>query len=66
MKEFDNLIRLVFSMRRKTLGRSLKNIMQENEFISVNINPILRPENLEITSFVKISNYLFNKNKKIL
>ena len=66
MKEFDNLIRLVFSMRRKTLGRSLKNIMQENDFISVNINPILRPENLEITSFVKISNYLFNKNKKIL
>jgi|TARA_B100001250_G_scaffold414629_1_gene454972 16S rRNA (adenine1518-N6/adenine1519-N6)-dimethyltransferase len=65
MKEFDNLIRLVFSMRRKTLGRSLKTIMQRNDFISVDIDPILRPENLEISSFVKISNYLFNKNKKI-
>ena len=56
--QFGIIVKEAFSQRRKTIRNTLKNFMDVNDFESIDINPQLRAENLSVSDFVKISNYL--------
>ncbi len=60
-KILQSVTRAAFSKRRKMIGTSLKNLLNENDFESLNLNTNLRPENLEVDEFIKISKYLIKK-----
>ncbi|MCF6775489.1 16S rRNA (adenine(1518)-N(6)/adenine(1519)-N(6))-dimethyltransferase RsmA [Thiotrichales bacterium 19X7-9] len=57
---FERVVFHAFQQRRKTISNSLKLFLNADDFKQVNINPKLRAENLELESFVAISNYVAN------
>lgn len=69
-EHFYNLVRSSFTQRRKTLVNNLnsrfgveKNILIEY-LEDLEINPQTRAENLEVSDFIKLSDYLMQKNVK--
>lgn len=55
--DFENLQRVVgqaFTMRRKTLRNNFKAIMSDQDFVALDIDPSLRPEQLSIRDYIKI------------
>ncbi|MSQ80663.1 MAG: 16S rRNA (adenine(1518)-N(6)/adenine(1519)-N(6))-dimethyltransferase RsmA [Candidatus Methylopumilus sp.] len=56
--QFGMIVKEAFSQRRKTIRNTLKAFMNENDFEKIDINSQLRAENLSVSDFVKISNYL--------
>jgi len=58
LEQFARIVKEAFSQRRKTIRNTLKSFISENDFEKIGINPQLRAENLSVSDFVKISNYL--------
>ena len=58
IEQFARIVKEAFSQRRKTIRNTLKSFISENDFEKIGINPRLRAENLSVSDFVKISNYL--------
>lgn len=52
------LVTQAFSQRRKTIANALKDSLTQNDFIVLEIDPRLRPENLSLVDYVNIANYL--------
>lgn len=52
------ITRDAFNQRRKTLSNAFKSYLNTQDFIALNLNKTLRPENLSIKDFVNISNYI--------
>jgi 16S rRNA (adenine1518-N6/adenine1519-N6)-dimethyltransferase len=50
-----------FNQRRKTVANALKNLISSAELQQLEIDPSLRPENLTLSDYAKISNYLQTK-----
>ncbi|MFM9912837.1 MAG: 16S rRNA (adenine(1518)-N(6)/adenine(1519)-N(6))-dimethyltransferase RsmA [Methylophilaceae bacterium] len=55
---FAKVVTAAFGQRRKTLRNTLKDLLDDAGFIALNIDPQLRAENLQVSQFVAISNYL--------
>jgi 16S rRNA (adenine1518-N6/adenine1519-N6)-dimethyltransferase len=55
---FAKVVLAAFGQRRKTLRNTLKNLLDDNGFTTLNIDSQLRAENLSVAQFVAISNYL--------
>lgn len=55
-ERFQYLVRKVFSMRRKTLRNSLKGIMDPLEIEKIGLSSNIRPEQMNISDFIKLSN----------
>ena len=55
---FAKVVLAAFGQRRKTLRNTLKGLLDDAGFATLNINPQLRAENLSVEQFVSISNYL--------
>ena len=49
------VVRTAFNQRRKTLKNSLKTLISDSELSDLEIDMTLRPENLTLTDYVKIS-----------
>ena len=58
IEQFGRIVKEAFSQRQKTIRNTLKSFISENDFEKIGINPQLRAENLSVSDFVKISNYL--------
>ncbi|MBY4676075.1 16S rRNA (adenine(1518)-N(6)/adenine(1519)-N(6))-dimethyltransferase RsmA [Marinobacterium arenosum] len=58
----ERVVRTAFTMRRKTLRNNLKPLLSGDELEQLGIDPGLRPERLALAEFVRISDYLSNKN----
>jgi len=54
----SRLVASAFSQRRKTIRNALRDIVDEHDFMAVNIDPGLRPEVIPISEFVQLSNRL--------
>jgi 16S rRNA (adenine1518-N6/adenine1519-N6)-dimethyltransferase len=61
VKLFEQLVREAFSQRRKMLHNSLKLLLSASEIESQGIDPNLRPEQLTVADFVKLSNFFTKK-----
>ena len=65
--EIDNeaglstLVATAFMQRRKTLRNSLKKLVEGSDFAAVGIDAGLRPEQISIAEYVRLSNYLRQK-----
>jgi 16S rRNA (adenine1518-N6/adenine1519-N6)-dimethyltransferase len=55
---FENLVKTAFNQRRKTLRNSLKTLVNSEDWLRNDIDPTLRPEELNVTDYVKLSNSL--------
>ncbi|HIP69265.1 MAG TPA: 16S rRNA (adenine(1518)-N(6)/adenine(1519)-N(6))-dimethyltransferase RsmA [Chromatiales bacterium] len=54
--QFSRIVQQAFSQRRKTLRRSLKNLIDEKQFMDAGIGSGLRPEQISVADFVYLSN----------
>jgi len=61
---FEKIIKTAFSQKRKTIKNNLKNIINDDDFYSLKINPQDRAEMLTLDDFIRIENYI--THKKIL
>ena len=61
---FEKIVRFAFGKRRKTLRNALKEIISEKDFDEAEINQMLRPEQLSIEQFgrLSITSYKANQN----
>jgi len=62
---FQNITRDAFNHRRKTLSNALKSYLNNNDFTALHLSANLRPEDLSVTDFVKISNYIDQQSKNL-
>lgn len=58
---FSQVVISAFSQRRKTLRNTLRSYLNPEDFEALEINSGLRAENLSVTQFVTIANYLSKK-----
>ncbi|WCN08353.1 16S rRNA (adenine(1518)-N(6)/adenine(1519)-N(6))-dimethyltransferase RsmA [Marinomonas mediterranea] len=61
LKGLEDTVRIGFQQRRKTLRNNYKGTLTAEELESIQIDPTLRPERLDIPDFVRIANYLHEK-----
>jgi len=61
---FANIVRTAFNHRRKTLRNCLKNLVTDEDWDLLDVDPHLRPEQLTTAEYVKMSNTIVNKNEK--
>ncbi|HSW70319.1 MAG TPA: 16S rRNA (adenine(1518)-N(6)/adenine(1519)-N(6))-dimethyltransferase RsmA [Gammaproteobacteria bacterium] len=59
---FAYLVKTAFSHRRKTLRNSLRNVITDENWENVQIDSQLRPEQLSLGEYVKLSNSLVNSD----
>ena len=52
---FEKVVRVAFSQRRKTLRNALKSLIEEEQIVQLGIDPKLRPEQLGIEAYIKLS-----------
>ena len=55
---FSKVVKQAFQMRRKTLRNNLKALIPADELEHLPINLNLRPENLSVADFVKLTNHI--------
>ncbi|MDR3478062.1 MAG: 16S rRNA (adenine(1518)-N(6)/adenine(1519)-N(6))-dimethyltransferase RsmA [Gammaproteobacteria bacterium] len=61
---FEGLVRQAFSQRRKTLRNCLKRLMTDDAWKKSSIDPKLRPEQLTVADYVKLSNDLIESDNQ--
>lgn len=61
---FAKVVASAFAQRRKTVRNALRTYLAEADFNSLEIESSLRPENLSLQEFLRISNYIA-ENKRI-
>jgi len=54
-EKFDQLVKIAFSKRRKTIKNSLETLISAEDFEQTGINPALRAETLTINDFLKLA-----------
>lgn len=59
---FSKVVLAAFGQRRKTIRNTLKDFLNDDDFIRLNLDPQLRAENLSTQEFVAISNYISSKS----
>ena len=58
---FAKIVMAAFGQRRKTIRNTLKDFLNDDDFVLLGLNPQLRAENLSVKSFVEISNYCLSR-----
>ena len=58
LDQLSHIVKEAFSYRRKTVGNAFKKLINPSQWSLLEINPQLRPQELTVEDFVKISNIL--------
>lgn len=61
IKKLEDMVRVGFQQRRKTLRNNYKGVLDNDDFAALDIDPGLRPERLDVEDFVRITNYVLKK-----
>ena len=56
LDQFNHIVKEAFSYRRKTVSNATRKIIHSSQWSLVGINPKLRPQELSIEDFVRLSN----------
>ena len=59
---FEQIIKIAFSQKRKTIKNNFKNILFDKDFLNLEISPKIRAESLTIEQFIKLENYVTQNN----
>ncbi len=62
-EHFAKLVQQSFAQRRKTLRNNLKGLVNDDDFAALGMDPVARAEHIAPEDYVKLSNYLLQKNK---
>ena len=63
-KSLEELTKLAFNKRRKSIKNSLKNVTNISQFLKeLNIEDKLRPEQISVDDFCKLANLIYNFKK---
>lgn len=60
---FSKIVSSAFGHRRKTLRNSLRDIVTDDELSTAGIDPQLRAENISLTEYVDLSNFVFHSRE---
>jgi 16S rRNA (adenine1518-N6/adenine1519-N6)-dimethyltransferase len=60
---FENIVSIAFQQRRKTLRNSLKKIITDEQLTKAQIDSKLRPEQLSVADYVRLSNNVTAESK---
>lgn len=60
----EKVVRVGFQQRRKTLRNNYKGLLDNDDFNALNIDAGLRPERLNVNDFVRIANFVYNKETR--
>jgi 16S rRNA (adenine1518-N6/adenine1519-N6)-dimethyltransferase len=55
---FYKVVLAAFGQRRKTIRNTLKDFLNDDDFLKLNLNPQLRAENLSVKDYVLIANHI--------
>lgn len=58
LADLERLVACAFSMRRKTLANNLKPLLNLNDWITLEIDPSLRPEQISVSDYARIARYV--------
>lgn len=58
IKLLEHVVRLAFGQRRKTIRNTLKSLFSADQLTQLSIDPSLRPEQITLTQFISLANYL--------
>ena len=58
---FYKVVLAAFGQRRKTIRNTLKDFLEDDDFMQLSLNPQLRAENLSVKHFVAVSNFHFKQ-----
>ncbi len=61
VKLMNQVVTSAFSLRRKTIRNSLKQFLTADDFATLEINPQERAENLSLSDYINITNYLMEQ-----
>jgi 16S rRNA (adenine1518-N6/adenine1519-N6)-dimethyltransferase len=61
-KMLEQVVRTAFTQRRKTIRNSLKNLLSAEQLEELNIDNSLRPENISLQDYVRISDFVTQQN----
>ena len=64
IKYLNQVCLTAFNQRRKTIRNSFKKLISVEELTSLNIDPSLRPENLAVSEYIKLANYIAERPDK--
>lgn len=53
--KLNHVVSKAFSQRRKTISNSLKGLFSSEQLIEAGIDPLLRPENIELEKYISLS-----------
>jgi len=59
---FEQIVKLAFSQKRKTIKNNFKNILFDKDFFNLEISPKIRSEALTIDQFIRLENYVTQNN----
>jgi 16S rRNA (adenine1518-N6/adenine1519-N6)-dimethyltransferase len=59
---FEQIIKIAFSQKRKTIKNNFKNILFDKDFLNLEISPKIRAETLTVEQFIKLENYVTQNN----
>jgi len=59
---FEQIIKIAFSQKRKTIKNNFKNILFDKDFLNLKISSKIRAETLTIEQFIKLENYVTQNN----
>ena len=62
-KLFAEIVKTAFGQRRKTLRNTLRNHLDEEDFGRLGIDARLRAENLSVSEFARVANYLHERKR---
>lgn len=62
IKMLEDMVRIGFQQRRKTLRNNYKGVLNDADFDALGIDPSLRPERLDVADFVNIANLVSQKD----
>jgi len=56
--KLNQVVSKAFSQRRKTISNSLKGLFSSEQLIEAGIDPLLRPENIELEKYISLSKFI--------
>jgi len=59
---FEQIIKIAFSQKRKTIKNNFKNILLDKDFVNLEISPTTRAETLTVEQFIRLENYVTQNN----
>ncbi len=60
-ENYEKVVKIAFQYKRKNLKNNFKGVLNESDFLKLNLDSKIRAETLSVENFINIENYLSRK-----